>query len=103
MHWGRVGDKCSISLCAVSLKIFNGGNRCSGRGEALVVRADGRFRHLGKAGTSRAERTTAPSERRMWLLKGRMSLAMPEALAHANLWEAKVRNLAWSEVLPPER
>jgi hypothetical protein len=28
-----------------------------------------------------------------------MSLAMPEALAHANLWEAKVRNLAWSEVL----
>ncbi len=36
----------------------------------------------------------------MWLLKDRMSLAMPEALAHANLWEAKVRNLAWSEVLP---
>ena len=49
VHWGRVGDKCSISLCVVSLKIFNGGNRCSGRGEALVVRADGRFRHLGKA------------------------------------------------------
>ena len=49
MHWGRVGDKCNISLCVVSLKIFNGGNRCSGRGEALVVRADGRFRHLGKA------------------------------------------------------
>ena len=39
----------------------------------------------------------------MWLLKGRMSLAMPEALAHANLWEAKARNLAWSEELPPER
>ena len=49
VHWGRVGDKCSISLCVVSLKIFNGGNRCSGRGEALAVRADGRFRHLGKA------------------------------------------------------
>jgi hypothetical protein len=49
VHWGRVGDKCSISLCVVSLKIFNGGNRFSSRGEALAVRADGRFRHLGKA------------------------------------------------------
>jgi hypothetical protein len=29
----------------------------------------------------------------MWLLKGRMSWGMPEALAHANLWEAKARNL----------
>jgi hypothetical protein len=44
-----------------------------------------------------------PWGRGMWLLKGRMSLAMPEALAHANLWEAKARNLAWSEELPPER
>ena len=49
VHWGRVGDKCSIPLCVVSLKISNGGNRCSSRGEALAVRADGCFRHLGKA------------------------------------------------------
>ena len=56
VHWGRVGDKCSISLCVVSLKIFNGRNRCSGRGEALAVRADGRFRHLGGRRTSRAAR-----------------------------------------------
>ena len=49
MHWGRVGAKCTIFLCFVSLKISNVGNRSLGRSKALAVRADGRFRHLGKA------------------------------------------------------
>ena len=48
VHWGHVGNKC-VSLCVVSLKSFKGGIRCSGRSEALAVRADGCFWHLGKA------------------------------------------------------
>ena len=75
-----------ISLCAVSL--ISTGKPLPGSG-ALAVLADGRFRHLRGRRTSRAERTTAPSERRMWLLKGQDELGHAGALAHANLWEAK--------------
>ena len=52
VHWGRVGDKCTIFLCFVSLKIPNVGNRSLGRSKALAVRADGRFRRPGKAGVA---------------------------------------------------
>ena len=100
------GDVWAINV--VFLSALSLSKSSTGETAARVGARRWRCEPMGASGTwgrrtSRAERTTAPSERRMWLLKDRMSLAMPEALAHANLWEAKVRNLAWSEVLPPER
>ena len=47
MHWGRGLYRAAYSLCAVS--IGQRGKPLLGSGRALAVRADGRFRHLGKA------------------------------------------------------
>ena len=105
VHWGRVGDKCSISLCAVSLKIFNGGNRCSGRGEALAVRADGRFRHLGKADVASGANDGAIGAADV-AVEGQDELGRAGGIGACQSLGGegtKLRNLAWSEVLPPER